>query len=303
MPPDTPLPPTAPVNAQGVIHDIGYRHYTEERGGRGYIRRSLFVDGLRGAYGLGRSGRSKVMPMLLAAVMALPALVIVIISAVISADELVAEYPGYLLNLQIVISIYVAAQAPVTVSRDLRFGVMSLYFSRPLERVDYVLAKYGSLAAALFLLTAGPLTIMFVGALVLGLPISEHLPDYLRSVAGAAVLSLILAGIGLVIAAITPRRGLAVAAVVTVLVMSSGVQAVTQGIAYEQGAGDGAAYLGLLSPFTLVQGVQTAVFGAASPLPSPPGTAGAAIFALAAVAVMAACFGVLLLRYRSVSVS
>lgn len=305
MPPDTPVLANgdAPANAQGVIHDIGYRHYTGERRGRSYIRRSLFVDSLRGAYGLGRSARSKVMPMLLLAVMCLPASVIVAITAVIGADELVGDYPTYLLNLQIVIAIFVAAQAPVAVSRDLRFGVMSLYFSRPLERLDYVVGKYAAMASALFVLTAAPLVIMFAGALVVGLSISEQVPDFLRALAGAALLSLVLAGIGLVIAAVTPRRGLAVAAVVTVLVVASGVQVVLQQIAFAEEADTLAGYLGLLSPFTLVQGVQTSLLGVSSEMGPPPGTAGTLTFALAAVLVVGACYAALLLRYRSVSVS
>ena len=304
MPPDADLPtPSAPAHAQGVIHDIGYRHYEGARGGRSYIRRALFLDSLRGAYGLGRSGRSKVMPMLLLGLMCLPAGAIVAITALVGEDRLFAEYPSYLLNLQIVISIFLAGQAPVTVSRDLRFGVMSLYFSRPLERSDYVLGKYAAMSAALFVLTALPLLIMFVGALVVGLPLREQVPDFLRALGGAALLSLILAGIGLVIAAITPRRGLAVAAVVTVLVVSSGLQAISQEIAFEEGAGDAATYLSLLSPFTIVGGVQSSLLGAASPLPTPPGVVGAVVFAAASLALIAGCYLILLLRYRSVSVS
>ena len=302
MPPDSTTITHEPAKAAGVIHDIGYRHFEGERKGRGYIRRSLFTDSVRGAYGLGRSGRSKIMPMLLLAVMCLPAGVIVAITAVTGANELVGNYPSYLLNLQLVISIYVAAQAPVMVSRDLRFGVMSLYFSRPLERVDYVVGKYAAMASALFVLTALPLVILFAGALVVGLPISEQVPDFLRALGGAALLSLILAGIGLVIAAITPRRGLAVAAVVAVLVVLAGVQAVVQEIAHEEGAGESAAYLSLLSPYTIIDGVQSSVFGAASPLPVPPG-AGAMVFAAVALLIIAGSFGALLLRYRSVSVS
>lgn len=303
MPPDIPIPVTAdaPASAQGVIHDIGYRHFDGQRRGRGYIRRSLFADSLRGAYGLGRSARSKVMPMLLLAVMCLPALGIVAGTALTGAGELVAGYPSYLLNLQVAISIFVAAQAPVLVSRDLRFGVMPLYLSRPLERLDYVLGKYGAMATAVFALTAAPLTILFLGALVVGLPLGEQIPDYLRALAGAALLSPILAGISLVIAAVTPRRGLAVAAVVTVLVVLAGVQGVTQGIAYDQGAGDAAAYLGLLSPYTLVQGIQSSLLGAASPLPAPPGATGTAVFCLAALLLAGGCFAAFLLRYRSVS--
>ena len=197
-----------PTPTSGVIHDIGYRHYDGERRGRSYIRRSLYIDSLKGAYGLGRSARSKVMPMILFAVMCLPAGVIVTITAVTNANELVGEYPSYVLNLQLVVLIFIASQAPATVSRDLRFRVMSLYLSRPLERVDYVISKYAAMASALFVLTAAPLTIMFVGALIVGLPITEQIPEYLRAMAGAVLISLMLGGIGLVIAAHHAPQGI-----------------------------------------------------------------------------------------------
>jgi ABC-2 type transport system permease protein len=294
---------STPTPTTGVIHDIGYRHYDGERRGRSYIRRSLYVDSFKGAYGLGRSARYKVMPMILFAVMCLPAGVIVAITAVTNADELFGDYPSYVLNLQLVVLIFLAAQAPATVSRDLRFGVMSLYFSRPLDRVDYVVAKYAAMASALFVLTAVPLTIMFAGALVVGLPIAEQIPDYLRAVAGAGLISLILGGIGLVIAAITPRRGLAVAAIIGVLLVLVGVHGILEEIAGANSLAI-APYLGLLSPFTLVTGVQSSLLGAASPVsPPPPGVTGALLFSGAALLIVALPFAILLLRYRSVSAS
>ncbi|MGH2776492.1 MAG: ABC transporter permease [Actinomycetota bacterium] len=291
-----------PTPTTGVIHDIGYRHYDGERRGRSYIRRSLYIDSFKGAYGLGRSARYKVMPMILLALMCLPAAVIVAITAVTNSDELVGDYTSYILNLQLVVLIFLASQAPATVSRDLRFSVMSLYFSRPLERVDYVASKYAAMVSALFVLTVAPLTIMFAGALVVGLTITEQIPDYLRAVAGAGILSLILGGFGLVIAAITPRRGFAVAAIIAVLVVLAGVQTALQELAIAEGF-DGASYLGLLSPFTLVQGVQSSLLGAAIPLPSPPGATGALVFSVAALFLVALSLAVLLLRYRSVKVS
>ena len=291
-----------PPPSAGVIHDIGYRHYDGERRTRNYIRRSLYVDSFKGAFGLGRSVRYKVMPMILLAVMCLPAGVIVAITAVTNGDELFGDYPSYVLNLQLVVLIFVAAQAPASVSRDMRFGVMSLYFSRPLERVDYVIAKYAAMASALFVLTAAPLTIMFAGALVVGLPITEQIPDYLRALTGAVLISLMLGGIGLVIAAITPRRGFAVAAIITVLLVLAGVQGILQEIASAESL-DIAPYLGLLSPFTLVMGVQSSLLGAASPLSSPPGATGALIFSAVALFIVAGSYAILLLRYRSVSVS
>lgn len=288
-------PPTA-----GVIHDIGYRHYDGERRGRGYIRKSLFVDSLKGAYGLGRSARYKVMPTILLAVMSLPAGVIVAIAAVTGASELPGGYTSYVLNLQMVVLIFAAAQAPVAVSRDLRFGVMSLYFSRPLGRGDYAGAKYAAMASAIFVLTAAPLTIMFVGALIVGLPVGEQIPDYLRALAGAGLISLILAGIGLVIAAITPRRGLAVAAIIAVLLVLVGVQGILGELAQSEGL-ESAPYFGLISPFTLVQGVQSALLGGPSPIEEPPGATGALVFSGVALLLIASSFVILLWRYRRVS--
>ena len=91
----------------GAIHDIGYRHYDGPRLGPTYIARSLFVHSLRGAFGLGRSARTKVMPMLLFAVMILPALIIAAVAIFTDADELPLEYTAYAVNLQIIVAIFV----------------------------------------------------------------------------------------------------------------------------------------------------------------------------------------------------
>jgi ABC-2 type transport system permease protein len=288
---------------QGVIHDLGYRHYEGVRLGRVPIVQALFVESAKGAYGLGRSARSKVMPLLLLAAICLPALIMAVIAAVTAADELPANYTEYVLNLQLVVMVYVAGQAPAGVSRDLRFRVMSLYLSRPLERVDYVVAKYAALTTATFLLMALPLSILFVGALLAKLPLGEQVPDYLRSLGGALLTALVLAGIGLVIAAITPRRGLGVAAIIAVLAVLAGVQGAVQGIADHEDQDTFAGYAGLFSPFTLVHGVQSSVLGAENQLPAgPPGALGSAVFVAVVVVLVTACFGALLVRYRRVSI-
>lgn len=301
-----PEPGAAPAGTDtvargGVIHDIGYRHHTGERLGRGYVRRALYVDSLKGAYGLGRSARSKVMPMLLLAAMCLPALVLVIVTAAIGAREVIGGYTGYLLYLQAAISIFVASQSPASVSRDLRFRTMPLYLSRPLERVDYVAAKYAAMASAVFVLIALPLTILFVGAILAELPIGEQLPDYLRALAGAALLGLLLAGLGLTIAATTPRRGLGVAAIIAVLLVLSGVQGIAQGIANSQG--DAGVWTNVLSPFTLADGVQVGLLGADSPRIASPGVGAGLAFLLVALLAMVASFAFLLRRYRRIAVS
>jgi len=271
--------------------------------GRAQITRALFVESAKGAYGLGRPARSKITPMLILAAMCLPALIIAVIAGVTQADELPANYTSYIFSTQMLVMIYVAAQAPASVSRDLRFRVMSLYLSRPLERIDYVVAKFAAMATALFLLMAVPLTILLAGAALAKLPISEQLPDYFRSLAGAALVAIVLAAIGLVIAALTPRRGLGVAAIIAVLAIVSGVQTAVQAIAIEEKQSTLAGYAGLLSPFSLVDGVQHGLLGAEIVAPaSPPGTTGALVFLGVIVVIVAACFGALMLRYRKVMI-
>lgn len=288
----------APARA-GEIHDIGYRHYDGPRLGTSYVRRSLFVETLRGSYGLGRSARSKVMPVLLLAVMALPAVVIGIVAGAFGATELPLGYTEYVVVLQVAVTIFVGAQAPVVMSRDLRFRVVPLYFSRPLSRAQYVQARYAGFAVALFVLMALPLLLLLAGALLAEMPLDEQLPDVGRALVGAALHALVLAGLALLVAAMTPRRGLGVAAVVGLLLVLSGVQAAVLGLSSEFGNTTLAGWSGLLSPYTLVDGVVAGLLGADSSIDDgPPGTAAAVVFALVVVGLVAGCYALLLARYR-----
>ncbi len=292
------------VAATGVIHDIGYRHYEGRMLGRPAIVLALFVDSLRGAYGLGRSTGSKVMPALLLAGMGLPALVVGVVVNVGGAHSLPLPYTRYAVALQLVISIYVAGQAPAAVSRDLRFRVVSLYFSRPLSRGDYVLAKFAGLASAVFVLIGTPLAVLYASALLAKLSFWQQTSRFLLGLVGAALFALTLAGIALVIAAITPRRGLGVAAIITTLLLLGIVSDLGQAVADHLGHTGAAGYLGLIDPYSLVDGVQVWVLHAeTSSTVAPPGALGGAVFTAVTAGVIAGCYGLLVLRYRKVSLS
>jgi ABC-2 type transport system permease protein len=283
----------------GAIHDIGYRRYDGPRLGPSYIRRSLFLETLRGSFGLGRSGRSKIMPNLMFGVLVLLAVVLGLVTGYFGMSELPMGYEEFVFSMQVPITIFLASQAPVAVSRDLRFKVAPLYFSRPLSRQQYVQARYAGMAAALFVLTAVPLTLLLAGALLAELPWREQLPDYLRSIAGAGVAALVLAGVGLVIAAMTPRRGLGVAAVAGALLVLSGLQATVRAMAEEFGNTTFAGYAGLISPFSLVDGVMAVPIGAESVMATPPeGFLMGVVFCAVAALVVVGCYAALLLRYR-----
>ncbi|MFJ4712842.1 ABC transporter permease subunit [Streptomyces sp. NPDC088785] len=289
-----------PLSTQ--IHNIGYRHYDGPRLGRAYARRSLFSQSLRGAYGLGRSAKSKVLPMLLFVVMCLPALIMVAVAVATKAKDLPLDYTRYAIVLQAVIGLYVASQAPQAVSRDLRFKTVPLYFSRPIERVDYVAAKYAAMASALFILTAAPLIVLYVGALLAKLDFTDQTKGFGQGLVSVLLLSLLFAGIGLVVSAVTPRRGFGIAAVIAALTISYGAVSTVQAIADSQDNGSAVSWLGLFSPITLIDGVQTAFLGATSAFPGEhgPSAGQGVVYLLVVLALVAGSYGLLMRRYRKV---
>ncbi|MEU6840862.1 ABC transporter permease subunit [Streptomyces sp. NPDC046716] len=289
-----------PLSTQ--IHNIGYRHYDGPRLGRAYARRSLFSQSLRGAYGLGRSAKSKVLPMLLFVVMCVPALIMVAVAVATKAKDLPLDYTRYAIVLQAVIGLYVASQAPQAVSRDLRFKTVPLYFSRPIERVDYVVAKFAAMTSALFILTAAPLIVLYVGALLAKLDFTDQTKGFGQGLVSVLLLSLLFAGIGLVVSAVTPRRGFGIAAVIAVLTISYGAVSTVQAIAEAQDNSGAVSWLGLFSPITLIDGVQTAFLGATSSSPGGhgPSAGQGVVYLLVVLGLIAGSYGLLMRRYRKV---
>ncbi|MDQ1069366.1 ABC transporter permease subunit [Streptomyces canus] len=295
-------PVTAPSGDQTRIHNIGYRTYDGPRLGRSYATRSLYSQSLRGAYGLGRSVKSKVLPMLLFVVMCVPAAIMVAVAVATKANDLPVDYTRYAIIMQAVISLYVASQAPQSVSRDLRFKTVPLYFSRPIETSDYVRAKYAALASAMFILTAAPLIVLYVGALLAKLDFADQTKGFGQGLVSVALLSLLFAGIGLVIASVTPRRGFGIAAVIAVLTISYGAVSTVQAIADAQGSSSAVPWIGLFSPVTLIDGLQSAFLGASSAFPGAvgPSSGEGVVYVLAVLGLIAGSYGLLMRRYKKV---
>jgi ABC-2 type transport system permease protein len=309
-----------------AIHDIGYRHYDGPRLGRAYVLRSLFVHNLRAVYGLGRPAKAKVMPFLLSAFMLVPAAGSIAVVALSKRPELLIGYSKYAVFLQVLIAIFLASQAPVLAARELRSHVVPLYFSRPVGRLDFVAAKYAALTTALFLLMAAPVTLLYVGALVTrdqtkpnsggpgggplsdgstkGSSVGEHTLHFLGGLAGCLVFALVLAGIGLVVAAFTPRRGFGVAAVMAIYMVSSVTVIIVQGIAESTGNYGLAGWVGLFTPFNLVDIVQVKLLGADRAAPFVPSSwLGGPVAALICVALIAGSITILSARFQKAGTS
>lgn len=278
----------------GVIHDIGYRPYDGTRNGRGYATRALAVSSLRGVYGLGRTARAKIMPFVLVVIMLLPAVVSIAVMALLK--ERAIPYTTYTVTMQGVIAIFLASQSPYLVAPDLRFKVLPLYLSRPLSALDYVVAKLAAIWAALFLLTAFPLTLLYIGELLVDLPGPPRTADYFIGLAGCVMCAVLLGSIGLALASFTPRRGLGVAAVIAFYMFTLAVSAVFFGVLMSEGYETAGKWSILIGPFFLIDAVQVNLFGS---LPAndegyPTGVGPAGVM----IVLIVLAIGALFLRYR-----
>jgi ABC-2 type transport system permease protein len=210
---------------------------------------------------------------------------------------------GYLPFIQTLLVFFVAAQAPELLVRDQRHRVLTLYFSRALERVDYVAAKYLALLAAVALVLALPQAILILGLLFATPNVSDGLasvvPVLLPVLGRTIVVSALLAGVGLVASAFTVRRAFAAGAIIAAFLVLSGVVTV---LVNRVGLDGPLALVALADPFALMDGVSALLFGVE---PTTPAILRSDLpveaFAAAAVAVSVACPLILLLRYRRIA--
>ncbi len=251
----------------GSIYNLGYRRYEGPRLGRGYAVRVLALHRLRACFGVGRPMSSKIFPVVLFVITLLPAVVQLGVGALGAQDAKLIKPEEYYRYVEIVLALFCAAVAPELVSRDQRTGVLTLYFSRALERTDYALANFVALTIGMLALTLLPQLVLFVGnGLVVSDPASylqdnwKQLPEIIAS---ATLLSTMFAGIGLSIASYTPRRAYSTVAILAVFIMGSAIGAILGDIS-DHGA---IRYTLLISPFHVVAGFTIWLFGA--PLTDP----------------------------------
>ena len=295
-----------PDQATGVIHDLGYRRYDGPRLGRAQIIRALTWHSFRSAWGIGRGVKAKILPILAIVAICLPAFVNAF--AVARGNARLFGYDVYSPQLRVIIvTIFLAAQAPELVSRDLRSRVLPLYFSRPLRDDDYPLAKYLALTGALLVLIELPLLILYVGTIASaksGTGVWDETKALIPGLGMGLLWAVLMAAIGLVLASLTGRRAYATGIVAITCFLSWTLAMVL--IQVEGGlsaTSDGARLGGLLSPYTVIDGVRIWLGGTNQGLdPTNLGSYGP-LYGVVAVLMLAASLGGLAARYRKVSQS
>jgi len=289
------MPSEAASAPTGVIHDIGYQRYTGPRLGRWYAVRSLYVHSVRTAFGIGRTGKSKVFPWFVVGIAFAVALIAVAVRS--QSKTVFISYLQFPDTISVPVLLMLAIVAPELVSRELRAHVLPLYFSRPLRRTDYALAKFAALATALWLVFAGPQLLMFLGGVF---SVSNGLTgawveftDFAVGVAYAAIAAVVYSAIGILVASLSGRRAVAAAAIVATFLVTVPVVGVLEALGSETTQ----QIVPAINPVSLVEGVKVWVFQAHA---FPIGDFGPAYLGIAC-GVVAACTALLLVRYRKVA--
>lgn len=212
-----------------VIHDIGYKPYTGPRLGHGQIVRGLYVHSLRSVFGFGRGGKAKVAPFFVLAVMLFPA--VLNCYAASKGQELILSYSQLAYQLFLFAVVFVAVAAPELVSRDLRHHTLPLYFSRPLRRADYPLAKLLALMTGLLIVELLPILVTYLGQIASaasGHAVWADTRDAFPGLVVAVLYALLLSPLSLLLASSTGRRVIATGIIAILFLVTTAISAVLE---------------------------------------------------------------------------
>jgi ABC-2 type transport system permease protein len=212
----------------GAIYDRGYRHYDGVREGRWRLVKALTLAGLRRALGLKRSWKAKVVPWGLLAIAFAP--VVAFIGIRVVAGDSVAQFIGYDRYLRVVsvlLLLFSATAGPELLCPDRQSNVLALYFTRPLRRADYLVAKTAALLVVMALIALLPMVVLFCGN-TLTAPravdyLGDHLFDVARILLTGAMLTVFYSSVALAVASLGERRSIAVAVLLGTFLVSNAV--------------------------------------------------------------------------------
>jgi ABC-2 type transport system permease protein len=200
----------------GAIYDRGYRHYDGLREGRSRLVKALVLAGVRRTMGLRRSWKTKVVPWGLL-LLAFGPVVAFIGIRVVAGDTVqgLIGYGQYLHIVAIILLLFAATAAPELLCPDRQSNVLALYFTRPLSRPSYLLAKSAALLLVMALIALLPMIVLFVGYTLTAPRAMDYLGDHLgdagRILLTGTVLTLFYSSVALAVASLSERRSIAVA--------------------------------------------------------------------------------------------
>lgn len=243
-----------PPQPYGEVYDLGYKHYEGERQGRGHAVRALILYSMKRGLGIRKRWTSKIMPTLLYIAAYTPALIVAGILAFLP-DEVGFGYGDLAGFISTALLIFAAGLAPEMLSDDRRENVLPLYFSRAITRADYLLAKVAAMMILMATIAFGPQLLLFLARVLLDDDplgyLGDNVDDLGRIVVWGLIVCVYYTALGLAIAALVNRKGVATALFVGGVFL---VTAITNAL-FEAVDGTLRDYIILVSPIELIQAI------------------------------------------------
>ncbi len=291
----------------GSIYDLGYRRYDGPRLGRRHAVVALFRHSLRSVFGIGRSGRAKILPLICIGLPTLIAAILVAVRALAGRAgfenvQLVPGHDGIYPIIAVFPTLFVAAQAPELLGRDQRYRTLTLYFSRALHRPDYAIGKLLALSVGVGVILILPQLVTTIGTILLtadtATGISKELGTLPAVIGSTVVIAVATAALALAVASLTSRRAYATAAIFGVLIIPDIVATVIIGL----DLGGFSQWVVLFDVGALIDGTNAWFFGV---VPTNAAAFGSGIpvgvLTAAALVVGAVSAGFLVVRYQRIA--
>lgn len=279
------------------IRDVRYQRFEGERRGRGGRLMSLARWGALRSLGARRGWKAKAVPITLMLLAAAPAIIVLGVrglfadqSGIDLGDAL--PFSDYQAIIGIVILLFAAVTTPELMCPDRRDGTLALYFSTAVSRREYLLGRTLAAVAPLLLVTLLPMLVLFVGIMVFEeFPwawLRDNWDELPRILAAGAINAVYYGVVGLATASLTGRRAYATGGYLGLMVASSALAGLLEGVF-------DADWFGLFSLSTLPISFAGEIFpDARDEIPN-----GLGAWALAYVVVVGLAAIVLIRRYRS----
>jgi ABC-2 type transport system permease protein len=275
-----------------MIADRRFQHYTGPRLGVLFAFASLVRYSFGWILGWKRSVRYKIVPALMVIGAFLPAVIVVVVAAVVPNNVTLPTYTDFYGFILTAIYLFVALTAPELICPDRRHGTLRMYVTSNLNAPTYVAAKLLAVWLVLAIVTIGPVLFQFAGYTFVGRG-AGNVGDALRTLAeilGSGLTMAIFFGtLALAASSLTDRNSFASAGIILGFVLSAAAIGILQGVLK---APD---WITLLAPNQLPQEAVNRIYQGVTIHPNLPNWQVAAALAgwvLGGLAVLA-------LRYRS----
>lgn len=251
----------SPPADEGQVYRRRYTRFVGTRQGRARSYSAVIFHSWRRALGIRRKWTSKILPIILYTAAFIPVIGFISVPAILGIDGLEFEPSGLFATLSMILLVFAAAASPEMLCDDRRENVLPLYYSRGLSRWDYLLAKLLALGGIMLSVSLFPALILFLGNSFLQEQpfsyLSSNWDEVPRILAAALLLSLYYSSVGLAVASMTERKGVASAIIIGVFLAGTAVgnglfEAIDQSWNF---------LFALISPMDIPEGLVYLIFG------------------------------------------